>query len=45
MKRYYATLGGIRIEITAERAAQIRDLQKRIAKARKEIKTKQVNKK
>lgn len=35
MKRYYATLGGIRKVITPEQAAKIRDLQKWIANKRK----------
>jgi hypothetical protein len=43
MKRYYATLGGIRKEITPEQAAKIRDLQKWIANKRKSS-NQQINK-
>lgn len=35
MTHYYMTLGGIRQEISPERAAQIRNLQKMIAEQRK----------
>lgn len=33
-KRYFATLGGVRVEITKEKAEQIKRLQKLIAEQR-----------